>query len=375
MKFHIPRPARSKRRCCANGSRISSCRVLLPRGEASCRSCWRHSSPNPRIVSARSGKLGFPSGLPQESERMTTLDATVSGAQADIACSSGCARPLSRHYVHSEPTSRLAIWARRMAGFAFVASFLAVIIVRSGLLEIRPALATFAGALAIAVIALLLALAAFVVIWMEGLAGMGAALAAMAISLALLAYPAYLGLKAYRLPWIYDITTDPIDPPRFEALARLRVRDANPTTYAGLYAAEQQRAAYPDVGPLGTNATVQAAYDAALAVVNKRRWRIVDARAPQAGRREGRIEAVARTPIMGFRDDVVIRVRAETDGARIDARSTSRYGSFDFGTNAARVRGLMNDIEDAIRAQKPERPPPTQQPAKKSTGKKDQTKR
>ena len=58
-----------------------------------------------------------------------------------------------RHHLQSEPTSRLAIWARRMAAFAFVASFLAVIIVRSGLLEIRPALATFAGALAIAVVA------------------------------------------------------------------------------------------------------------------------------------------------------------------------------------------------------------------------------
>jgi hypothetical protein len=77
---------------------------------------------------------------------------------------------------------------------------------------------------------------------------------------------------------------------------------------------------------------------------------------------------------MGFRDDVVIRVRAEADGARIDARSSSRYGSFDFGTNAARVRGLMNDIEDAIRAQRPERPP-AQQPEKKSgTSKKGQRK-
>jgi hypothetical protein len=281
---------------------------------------------------------------------------------------------MARRYIPSEPTSRLAIWARRMAGFAFLATFLAVVIVRSGLLENRPALATFGGALAIAVVALVLALSAFVVIWMEGLAGLGAAVTAMVVSLALLAYPAYLGIKAYRLPWIYDITTDPIDPPRYEALARLRVRDANPTTYAGLYAADQQRSAYPDVGPLGTNATAQAAYDAALAVVNKRRWRVVDARPPQAGRREGRIEAVARTPIMGFRDDVVIRVRAETDGARIDARSSSRYGSFDFGTNAARVRGLMNDIEDAIRAQKPERPP-AQQPEKKSTpSKKGRTK-
>ncbi|HEY9359690.1 MAG TPA: DUF1499 domain-containing protein [Xanthobacteraceae bacterium] len=281
---------------------------------------------------------------------------------------------MARRYIPSEPTSRLAIWARRMAGFAFLAAFLAVLIVRSGLLENRPALATFAGALATAVVALLLALSAFVVIWMEGLAGIGAAVTAMLVSLALLAYPAYLGIRAYRLPWIYDITTDPIDPPRYEALARLRVRDANPTTYAGLYAADQQRSAYPDVGPLGTNATAQAAYDAALAVVNKRRWRVVDARPPQAGRREGRIEAVARTPIMGFRDDVVIRVRAETDGARIDARSSSRYGAFDFGTNAARVRGLMNDIEDAIRAQRPERPP-AQQPEKKSTpSKKGRTK-
>jgi uncharacterized protein (DUF1499 family) len=277
-------------------------------------------------------------------------------------------------HIHSEPTSRLAIWARRIAGFALLASILAVIIVRSGLLEIWPALATFAGALGIAVVALLVAFAAFVVIWMEGLAGMGAALTAMALSLALLAYPAYLGLKAARLPWIYDITTDPIDPPRYDALSRLRPRDANPIAYSGLYAAEQQRKAYPDVGPLATNATPQAAYDAALAVVNKRRWRVVDARAPQAGRREGHIEAVARTPIMGFRDDVSIRVRAEPDGARIDARSSSRYGSFDFGTNASRVRALMNEIEDAIRAQRPERP--VAQPAKKSTpGKKDQTKK
>src|SRR5262249_47870058 len=209
-------------------------------------------------------------------------------------------RRMARDHMHSEPTSRLAIWARRMAGFAFVASFLAVIIVRSGLLEIRPALATFAGALAIAVIALLLALAAFVVIWMEGLAGLGAALAALAHSPALPSYPAHLWPKADRLPSVFHNPPGPSHPPPLPARARLRGRDADPTTYAGLYAAEQQRAAYPDVGPLGTNATVQAAYDAALAVVNKRRWRIVDARAPQAGRREGRIEAVARTPIMGF---------------------------------------------------------------------------
>jgi uncharacterized protein (DUF1499 family) len=279
-----------------------------------------------------------------------------------------------RRYVHSEPTSRLAIWSRRMAGFALAASFLAVIVVRSGLLEIQPALATFGGALVIAAIALILAIAAFVVIWLEGLGGMGAALTAMLVSLALLAYPAYLGMKAYRLPWIYDITTDPIDPPRYEALARVRPRDANPVAYAGLYAAEQQRTAYPDIGPLGAAATPQAAYDAAFAIVNKRRWRVVEARAPQAGRREGRIEAVARTPVMGFRDDIVVRVRPEgSDGSRIDVRSSSRYGTFDFGANASRIRGLLDDVEEAITAQKAVRQPtpPTGKKTAPPPGKKD----
>src|SRR3954465_936617 len=141
------------------------------------------------------------------------------------------AREVVRRYVHTEPTSKLAIWARRIAAFAFVVSLLAVIIVRSGVLEIKPALATFGGALAFALLALLVAIAAFIVIWMEGLAGMRAALAAMGISLFLLALRAYLGVKAHPLPWIYDITTDPIDPPRYEALARARPRDANPVTY------------------------------------------------------------------------------------------------------------------------------------------------
>ena len=65
-----------------------------------------------------------------------------------------------------------------MALFSLVAATLAVLIVHLDLLEIRPALATFAGALALAVLALLLAFAAFVVIWREGLQGLGMAVGA-----------------------------------------------------------------------------------------------------------------------------------------------------------------------------------------------------
>ena len=51
---------------------------------------------------------------------------------------------------------------------------------------------------------------------------------------------------------INDITTDALDPPRFDVLARLRPRGT--VEYAGLYAAEQQRKAYPDIEPLSVNA-------------------------------------------------------------------------------------------------------------------------
>ncbi len=276
--------------------------------------------------------------------------------------------PVGRAYfarrVPADPTSRLAIWARRFAGFAVAVLLLAILIVRAGILEIVPSLATVGGTLILAGVALVLALAAFVVIWREGLGGFGMAMTALLVGIAILGYPAYLGAKAYRLPAISDVTTDPIDPPRFEAIARLRARDANPIVYAGLRAAELQKSAYPTIEPLLVSVAPPIAFEAAVQVINKRKWRIVDARAPQVGRREGRIEAVARTAIFGFRDDVVLRVRPDPDGARIDIRSTSRYGRHDFGTNAARVISLAAAIDDAIDNLKPAGTPEVKKPKK-----------
>jgi hypothetical protein len=290
-----------------------------------------------------------------------------------------------RSYSEKE-ISRLAIWSRRIALFSLAATLIAVIIVRSGALDIVPALSTLGGALVLACVAILLALGAGIVIWREGVGGGRYAATGFVVGLALIAYPAYLGTKAYRLPMIYDITTDPIDPPQFDAIARLRPRDANPIVYAGLYTAELQHNAYSDIEPDDTTATPQEAYDAAMKIITKRRWRVVDARPPLAGPRvidtraspaaslrDSIIEAVARTPILGFRDDVVVRIRATTDGARIDVRSASRYGRHDFGTNAKRVRNLIDDIDDVLATPQPEKKPAP--PPKPAAAKGNQAKR
>ncbi|HTT79495.1 MAG TPA: DUF1499 domain-containing protein [Stellaceae bacterium] len=296
---------------------------------------------------------------------------------------------MRRRILNDKPVSRLAIWARRVSLFSLAATLVAIIIVRSGALDIVPALSTLGGALVLACVAILLALASCVTIWRDGVGGGRHAATAFVIGFALIAYPAYLGIKAYRLPAIYDVTTDPIDPPQFDVIARLRPRDANPVAYAGLYAAEQQNSAYPDIAPDETTATPQEAYNAVMKVIAKRRWRIVDSRPPQASLprpgetrpsgdpavRDGLIEAIARTPILGFRDDVVVRVRATTDGSRIDVRSASRYGRHDFGTNAARVRNLIDSVDDVLATPAPVRPekkpvaPPSRQPEGKASAK------
>src|ERR1700694_4004916 len=243
------------------------------------------------------------------------------------------ARRFSAPY-QSEPVSTLASWARNLAVFSVVAVLVSIIIVRFDFLEMKPALASFFAALACAGLSILVGLGAFVAIWQNGSRGMGRILLALLIDAVVLAYPGYLGLQYRKLTPIHDITTDPIDPPRFEALARLRMGEGtNTAVYAGLYSAEQQRQYYPDIE------TVELDVPEERATVRRLRC--------------GRIEAVARTPIMGFREDVSIRVTPDGEGSRVDIRSSSRYFESDLGSNAARIAKLIDDINNAVDNAKP----------------------
>src|ERR1043166_6055814 len=254
-------------------------------------------------------------------------------------------RGFARGPIYEAPVSRVAAWAGRFAWFAIAVALLSITIVRTGFLDIQPALATFAAALMFAGLAIVLAFAAFVVIWRQGLRGLGRAVGGLILGLLLLAYPGYLGYRAYKLPAINDITTDMANPPRFGVLARLRPRGSS--AYQGAGVAALQRAAYPDLETLQLEAPPATVFKIAHDVVTKRKWNILDAQAP-APRRPGTIEAVARTFIMGFRDDVVVRVTAQGNGSRVDIRSASRYGSHDLGTNARRVASLLADIDEAV---------------------------
>ena len=284
------------------------------------------------------------------------------------------ARMFSAPYL-SEPVSGLATWARNLAVFSVVAVVVSILIVRFGFLEMKPALATFFGALALAGLSILIGFLGFAAIWQNGTRGMGRIMIAFLIDALVLAYPAYLAIQYRRLPPIHDITTDPIDPPRFEALARLRSGDGtNPAAYAGLYSAELQRKAYPDIEPVELEIAPERAYEIVLRLAAKRKWLVIDERPPQPPRRIGVVEAVARTPIMGFREDVSVRIQPDADGSRVDIRSSSRYFESDLGSNAARVSKLIDDLNtaaeaDALKPAKKAAPVPQPKPPAKTVKK------
>ena len=142
--------------------------------------------------------------------------------------------------------------------------------------------------------------------------------------------------KARSVPPIHDITTDTQDPPAFVAVLPLRATAKNPAAYGGDSVAALQRAAYPDVIPVPLSVTPDVAFAKVRAAATAMQWDLV-----AADSAAGRLEATATTRWFGFKDDVVVRVRAEGTGSRVDVRSLSRIGGSDVGTNAERIRAFV----------------------------------
>jgi len=172
----------------------------------------------------------------------------------------------------------------------------------------------------------------------------GALALAIVVGAATAALPLSLVQQARSVPRIHDISTDTIDPPAFQAIAPLRADAPNPVEYAGEDVARQQRAAYPDIQTLRSDIYPTLMFDHALATARSMGWKIVAENAE-----EGRIEATDTTFWFGFKDDVVIRIRADGDGSLVDLRSKSRVGLSDVGANAARISRYLDALQERLR--------------------------
>ena len=174
------------------------------------------------------------------------------------------------------------------------------------------------------------------VVWLRlRTGGAGAVLLGLILSLPVAGLGAAFEIAARTTPPINDISTDTEDPPVFWFTA-------TPSDYPAQNAGPQ-RDAYPNVHPLDLPLAVDDAFTAALALVEERGWEVLS-----DDPAEGQIEAIARSRLFGFEDEVAIRVTETNAGARIDMRSRSRLGQIDRGANARRIAAFFADLETAF---------------------------
>lgn len=277
-------------------------------------------------------------------------------------------------------------WLYRVQWLLLAAIGLGVVAVRTGVVGLDSAFSLFGG-LGLAMVAVAL-FSMLVFLW--GLIrrhseARTAALWAMVLGVIPVALPLFtVGQQHLNAPALYDITTDLSDPPQFDLLLSLRDSSDHSADYPGAAAAAVQKdaAMYRDIQTLVLPVPADKVMTAAEAVARDLGWRVIAVRAGQ-----GRLEAVARTPVLAITQDVVVRIRPENDtsGAKseksdakgekgtpdkpqpaetakgtengagkgagntlVDMRSASRTGERDFGSNADRIREFMRRLEARV---------------------------
>ncbi len=159
---------------------------------------------------------------------------------------------------------------------------------------------------------------------------------------------------ARSVPAIHDATTDLVDVPQFRTLSVRadnleNIPDDGRPDLAALDPERRwsaiHREVYGDLRSLRLAVSPVEAIRRAEALIGKRGWLVA-----RVDRQGGTIEATATTLFFRFKDDVVVRVRADParpGGSIVDMRSISRVGGSDVGVNAKRIRAFLADLQAA----------------------------
>jgi hypothetical protein len=248
-----------------------------------------------------------------------------------------------------------------------------------------------------------LGLRALMDLWNKGLRGGKSTVRGVIVATLLLVPFLWHGYLAVEHPLLSDVSTNPYEPPRYITAQRLRQLNADKgmnqlATYDDAFA-ETLIAEYPRVGSRRYNAGPERVLASVKTLLADRSWKITGTRGvaeeqpeaepvpepgaepgsdPEAGAAAGAageggagepsagaaeigdtgeaaplpdnivIEAVATTPIFGFRNDIVIQIASEAEATLVDMRASSRYGAHDFGYNARIIEQFLSDLDSSL---------------------------
>ena len=237
------------------------------------------------------------------------------------------------------------------AAAAVAAAVLGPFLARSGLVPIGLGEAIFRCTIPLALAAVVVAIVAMRRSGrrLGGLVVIGVAVAAAAL-------PIRTWIAARSAPPIHDVTTDVDNPPRYVAVAKLRVPPANSVDYGGEAVARHQRASYGDLRPLIVKAPPSRALALAADTARAEGWTVL---AQDIGFGDlGRLEATDTSFLFGRLDDIVVRVVPHPAGSRVDVRSSARDDDADDGRNARRIRRFLAFLAERAAAEPAGAPAP-----------------
>ncbi|WP_423065586.1 DUF1499 domain-containing protein [Devosia sp. CN2-171] len=236
-------------------------------------------------------------------------------------------------------TSKWAIWARRLGSLALPMTIIPILLHREQLVSSSDFAVIEAVAAAIAALAVLLALGAFARLWMTGDRGWGRAVSGLLFGLICLAPFGWFGYQALHYPMVNEVTTDIAVP-----LALTSDAQVAPTSAA---MRDKIAETFPNARTRSYPVDATEMFAIVENLVDARGWDVRVRRAPPTALDTGTINAIAMS-LIGWRDEVAIRVAGTAQGSTIDMRSVPLVRFHDFGENGRRIEEFLLALDEKI---------------------------
>jgi hypothetical protein len=226
-----------------------------------------------------------------------------------------------RRLLIEEPVSHAALWSRRIALFAWLTLALVLAFAWLGRLQPFETVAAIAACGVLALVAMLLAVTAFVATWRTGARGLPNALTGLVLGAALLAYPTGVCLRDIIAPRPLDLTTDTSSPPQpLEPLPQLAADAPAPVA-----ATTSDAGAPRPIAALLLDQTMDEALTLALRAAGQSGWHVSTVEYPRKPlREEARFAATVPSFLIRWPSDAVVRLVQSEDGVSIDVRLVAR---------------------------------------------------
>ncbi|PLX36327.1 MAG: hypothetical protein C0606_16685 [Hyphomicrobiales bacterium] len=244
--------------------------------------------------------------------------------------------------------SKAAGWSRWLGVFAVPVLVLTGLARRVDLIDPLAAIGAIAVGSGLGLSALVLSIVAFAGIWRDGRRGLGDAVRGFIPGLIAVAPLAFATAMVVFHPQMADISTDVDEPPVYPVDLRGTHFAANSMAPPPRAERERQRTAYPDIVSRRFPLSPILMFETVRLTIREEGWPVIAERAPRPERMVGEFQVTARTLLFSFPDDIVIRVLPDPYGARVDIRSSSRYGRHDLGANAERIRTIFAAIDEML---------------------------